>query len=86
MPFLIVVCEDKVPEPSKRPFLVVGLVGIWLIDGGNPTPDDTDLGERGCADTLLQLQAERLKVLCYPQGRYLVKNYGLALPRCDERL
>jgi hypothetical protein len=45
LPYLILVCKDKVPEPSEQPFLVAGLVGIWLIEGGNPAPDDTDLGE-----------------------------------------
>jgi hypothetical protein len=73
---LILVCEDKVPEPSEQPFLVAGLVGIWLIEGGNPAPDDTDLGEMGCADTLLQLQEELLsdlKLFVIPKAETLSK-------------
>ena len=64
------------PEPSEQPFLVAGLVGIWLIEGGNPAPDDTDLGEMGCADTLLQLQEELLsdlKLFVIPKAETLSK-------------
>lgn len=32
-PYLVIWCRETPPEPSKRPFLIGGLLGIWLVEG-----------------------------------------------------
>jgi hypothetical protein len=38
LPYLIVWCEDEVPLPSERPFLIAGLVAIWRVHGKDEYP------------------------------------------------
>lgn len=37
-PYLVIWCKDSVPESSNRPFLVAGLLGVWLVDGPDNLP------------------------------------------------
>ncbi|KAL9101520.1 MAG: hypothetical protein Q9163_003230 [Psora crenata] len=32
-PFLILYCEDSVPGPDSRPFMIAGCIGVWLEEG-----------------------------------------------------
>ncbi|OBT47138.1 hypothetical protein VE00_03120 [Pseudogymnoascus sp. WSF 3629] len=38
-PYLIIWCEETIPEPSKRPFLIGGLLAIWLVEGQGLPPE-----------------------------------------------
>jgi hypothetical protein len=31
LPYLVVWCKDVVPSPSERPFMIAGLVTVWLV-------------------------------------------------------
>lgn len=47
IPYLIVWCKESIPESSKRPFLIGGLLGVWLLEGQDNLPReffDEDLG------------------------------------------
>lgn len=39
LPYLVVWCEDAVPPPSERPFMIAGLVAIWLVQGIDKYPE-----------------------------------------------
>ena len=32
-PFPILYCEDSVPSPDSRPFMIAGCIGVWLEEG-----------------------------------------------------
>ncbi|OBT65830.1 hypothetical protein VE03_05439 [Pseudogymnoascus sp. 23342-1-I1] len=32
-PYVVIWCQETTPEPSKRPFLIGGSLGIWLVHG-----------------------------------------------------
>jgi hypothetical protein len=38
LPYLVVWCEDTVPPPSERPFMIAGLVAVWLVQGKDMYP------------------------------------------------
>ena len=37
-PYLVVWCKDTVPPPSERPFMIAGLVAVWLVQGKDKYP------------------------------------------------
>jgi hypothetical protein len=39
LPYLVVWCEDAVPLPSERPFMIAGLVAVWLVQGKDKYPE-----------------------------------------------
>jgi hypothetical protein len=38
LPYRVVWCEDTVPPPSERPFMIAGLVAVWLVQGRDKYP------------------------------------------------
>jgi hypothetical protein len=38
LPYLVVWCKDTVPLPSERPFMIAGLVAVWLVQGKEKYP------------------------------------------------
>ena len=38
LPYLVVWCKDTVPPPSERPFMIAGLVAVWLVQGKDKYP------------------------------------------------
>jgi hypothetical protein len=38
LPYLVLWCKDTVPPPSKRPFMIAGLVAVWLVQGKDKYP------------------------------------------------
>jgi len=38
LPYLVVWCKDTVPPLSERPFMIAGLVAVWLVQGKDTYP------------------------------------------------
>jgi len=38
LPYLVVWCNDTMPPPSERPFMIAGLVAVWLVQGKDKYP------------------------------------------------
>lgn len=56
-PYLIIWCEETTPEPSKRPFLIGGLLAIWLVEG-QCLPDEIMGGYLGNLEIQLQIDSD----------------------------
>lgn len=53
-PYLVIWCEETIPEPSKRPFLIGGLLALWLVEGQS-TPVEMNRGFLGNLEIRLQI-------------------------------
>ncbi|KFZ15360.1 hypothetical protein V502_05666 [Pseudogymnoascus sp. VKM F-4520 (FW-2644)] len=53
-PYLVIWCEETVLEPSKRPFLIGGLLAVWIVEGQSP-PVELNLGFLGNLEMRLHL-------------------------------
>jgi hypothetical protein len=56
VPYLIIHCRGSVPEPSKRPFMIGSLLGVWIIDTNYPL--DFHPGHLGNLKIRLELDDE----------------------------
>lgn len=57
-PYLVIWCEGSTPEPAKRPFLIAGLLGVWLVNGPNNLPREFISGFLGNLTTVLKLNED----------------------------
>jgi hypothetical protein len=56
VPYLLIWCEDSVPESSKRPLLIGGLLGVWLVHGRDDRPPELIPGYLGNLGITLELE------------------------------
>ncbi|RFU35061.1 hypothetical protein B7463_g1299, partial [Scytalidium lignicola] len=50
VPYLVIWCDGSIPEPSKRPFSIAGLLAEWLLSGKDNLPPafiGDDIGNLG---------------------------------------
>ncbi|KFY23263.1 hypothetical protein V493_05968 [Pseudogymnoascus sp. VKM F-4281 (FW-2241)] len=57
-PYLVIWCKEAIPESSKRPFLIGGLLGVWLVEGQDLPLELNDSGYLGNLDKHLQIDDE----------------------------
>jgi hypothetical protein len=64
LPYLVIFCNGQVPEPSRRPFLIAGLISIWITQGPEESDDcepvEMDLGESGLEHSYQRLELGQL--------------------------
>jgi len=86
IPYMLIWCNGTIPLPEERPFMIAGLLGVWLLmDGFEPPelemPDLGDLSElldvKDLAEDLKSFNIPRTETLCTLMDRYF--PYALAV-------
>jgi hypothetical protein len=76
VPYLLLWCYDAVPEPAKRPFMIAGLVGVWLVKDKDHYPVELLLGDPGLNNEELSVAedlAQNLEMFAVPKIRTLTQ-------------
>ncbi|KFZ06122.1 hypothetical protein V501_07702 [Pseudogymnoascus sp. VKM F-4519 (FW-2642)] len=61
-PYLIIWCKTAIPEPSKRPLIISGLLALWLIEGQILPPEIMD-GFLGNLEIQLEIGSDNVEDL-----------------------
>jgi hypothetical protein len=72
IPYMLIWCNETIPPPEERPFMIAGLLGVWLLMDGFEPPE-LEMPDLGNLSELLDVEdlAEDLKIFNIPRTETL---------------